>query len=249
MLPRASLSPRASRSSFFLLAAGVVTTAVVFGFGRTYAAPMLRGSFSGPRFVHLHGAFAMAWITLFVAQPLLVRFGQVAWHRRLGQLGLPLAAGVALTTVLVGVNSVARDVAAGGGDSAVSVLLGSVTSAMVFLVLVTAGIVTRRRREAHARWMLLATLVVAWPAWFRLRHWFPSVPHPEIWFGLVAADVWIVVAMVRDYVVRRSIHPVLLWGGTAIIVEQSLEVWLFDSAAWRVAANYLYAALRGLAVQ
>ena len=84
-----------------------------------------------------------------------------------------------------------------------------------------------------------------WPAWFRFRHLFPSVPHPEIWFALVLADAWIVVAMVYDRVVRGAIHPVLKWGGSAVIVEQSLEVLVFDSPPWRAAAHVVHGWLGG----
>jgi len=91
---------------------------------------------------------------------------------------------------------------------------------------------------------LLATLFVIWPAWFRFRHWFPSVPRPDIIFGLVLAFVWIVAAMVRDRVVRGAVHPVLAWAGTGIIVEQSLETLMFDSPPWRVVAQWIYDLLR-----
>ncbi|MFN8573073.1 MAG: hypothetical protein U0132_13570 [Gemmatimonadaceae bacterium] len=97
-------------------------------------------------------------------------------HRRLGLLGLPLALGVAVTMVPAGMQQVARDTAAGAGDTGISAIVGVFTSAILFFTLVTCGVVARRDREAHARWLLLATLVVAWPAWFRWRHRFPSVP-------------------------------------------------------------------------
>jgi hypothetical protein len=219
---------------------GVAVFAVAIGFGRTYFAPLARGTFVVPLVLHVHGAFAIAWVLLFAVQPLLVRMRQMKWHRRIGRAGLPLAIGVATTMLPAGVFQATRDAAAGAGPTGISVILGVVTSAILFVALVVAGILTRKNRDAHARWMLLATLVVIWPAWFRFRHWFPTVPRPEVWFALVLADVWIVIAMVRDRVTRGAIHPVLLWGGTAVIVEQSLEVVMFDSPAWRGAAQWLY---------
>lgn len=242
--PSASVS-RPARPWVFTALGAVTLLAVLIGFGRTYAVPMAAGSFTAPFVVHLHGALALAWILLFLAQPLLVRAGRVRWHRTVGQVGLPVAVGVAVTMVPAGMAQVARDVAAGGGATAVSSILGVVTSALMFVALVMAGIVTRRNREAHARWLLLATLVVAWPAWFRWRHYFPGVPRPEIWFALVAADVWIVVAMVRDRLVRGAVHPVLAWGGAAVIVEHALEAIAFDSAPWRSVAQWVHALLGG----
>jgi len=224
--------------------AGVALVAVAVGFGRTYAVPLALGTFSAPPVVHIHGAFAVAWVLLFAVQPLLVRLGRVGWHRRIGRVGLPLALGVALTMLPAGMVQVTREVNAGAGPTGISGIVGIVTAAMIFVALVAAGVSARRNKEAHARWLLLATLVVIWPAWFRFRHWFPDVPRPDIWFATVLAYVWIVAAMVRDRIVRGAVHPVLAWAGTGIIVEQSLEALAFDTPPWRAVARWIYALLR-----
>lgn len=225
---------------FYVAMAVVTIVAVAVGFGRTYAAPMASGTFRGPTIVHIHGALALCWVLLFLLQPLLIRFRKQAVHRRLGRIGLPLAVGVAATMVPAGVYQAGRDAAAGAGPTGISSLLGAVTSAILFVALVTCGILARRDREAHARWLLLSTLVVAWPAWFRWRHWFPAVPRPDIWFAVVMPYLWVVVAMARDRVVRGAVHPVLAYAGSAVILEQSLEVVAFDTPAWRTVAQFLY---------
>lgn len=237
-------SSGSTRPWFFTAMGAVALFAVCVGFGRTYAAPMLLGTFTGPNVLHIHGAFALAWVLLFLLQPLLIRWRSVALHRTLGLLGLPLALGVAVTMVPAGLFQVERDLAAGFGPEAVSGLLGVFTSGLLFTALVTAGIVARRQREAHARWMLLATLLVVWPAWFRFRHWFPWVPRPEFWFGVVIPMGWVVVAMVRDYRLRGVMHPVLAYAGMALIMEQAFELVAFDSPWWRAASEALYAWLR-----
>lgn len=243
------------RSWFFSSMGLVALLAVAIGFGRTYGAPMARGTFAAPAIVHIHGAFAFAWVLLFALQPLLIRVRRFPWHRQLGRAGLPLAIGVALTMIPAGVFQVTRDLAAGGAggpggpganDAAVSAMVGVLTSGVMFVALVAAGIVQRRDRDAHARWLLLATLVVLWPAWFRFRHWFPSVPRPDVWFAVVLADAWIVVAMLRDRLTRGAVHPVLAWAGTAIIAEQTLEVLAFDTPLWRATAQAVYESLRAI---
>lgn len=228
------------RPWFYTLMGSVVLAAVVLGFGRTYVMPLARGAFDAPAAVHAHGIFATAWVLLFIAQPLLVRWRRLPWHRKLGRAGLPLAVAVVITMIPAGFHQATREASAGAGPTGISTFLGVFTSGALFVGLVAAGIAARRDREAHARWLLLATLVVAWPAWFRLRYYFPDVPRPDIWFAIVLAYVWIVIAMVRDRVTRGAVHPVLAWGGLAVIAEQSFEVAAFDSPWWRATAHVLY---------
>ena len=84
-----------------------------------------------------------------------------------------------------GVFQVTRDAAGGAGPIGISTLLGVLTSGIIFVALVAVGIAARRDREAHPRWLSLATRVVIWPAWFRLRYLFLQVPRPDIRFGVV----------------------------------------------------------------
>jgi len=222
----------------------VAVFAVCIGFGRTYAAPMMHGTFTGPSILHVHGAFALAWVLLFVAQPLLIRRGAVSFHRALGCVGLLIALAVAGTMVPAGLYATIRDAQAGLEHVAISSLLGVVTSAIMFVMLVVAGVAARRDRQAHPRWMLLATLLVIWPAWFRFRHWFPEVPRPELWFGVVLPMTWVMIAIIRDRFVRGTVHPVLLFAGTGLILEQSFELFAFDTPLWRSTAEALFAWLR-----
>jgi hypothetical protein len=228
------------RPWFYTLMGGVALFAVSVGFGRTYALPLVSRTFNAPVLVHVHGTFAAAWILLFIAQPLLLRWRHLHWHKQIGRVGLPLAIGVAITMIPAGFFQATRDAAAGAGPAGISAFLGVFTSGALFVALVSAGIVARKDRESHARWLLLATLVVLWPAWFRFRHYFPSVPRPDIWFAIVLAYIWIPVAAVRDKVVRGSVHPVLAWGGLAVVSEQTLELLAFDSEWWRSTAYMLY---------
>ena len=163
---------------------------VLLGFSRTYLAPMAQGDFQAAGVVHLHGALAFGWVLLFVLQPGLIRAERYGVHMRTGLLGLGLATATAITAVPVALLAVARDLASGFGAGAVSSLPGVLTSMAIFLGLVLAGAwaAFRGRGAVHKRLMLLATIVVLWPAWFRLRHWLPGVPHPQFWLGVVAAD-------------------------------------------------------------
>lgn len=223
---------------------------VLLGFSRTYLAPMAQGDFQAAGVVHLHGALAFGWVLLFVLQPGLIRAERYGVHMRTGLLGLGLATATAITAVPVALLAVASDLASGFGAGAVSSLPGVLTSMAIFLGLVLAGAwaAFRGRGAVHKRLMLLATIVVLWPAWFRLRHWLPGVPDPQFWLGVVAADSLMFAAMIRDRLVEGRRHPVWLWVGVPIIVEQTLEAVFYDAPLWRSVATFLYEALSGQAV-
>jgi hypothetical protein len=229
---------------FFLIMGFVGLFAALTGFAKTFFIPVSAGTFNAPLMVYIHGAFAFSWVCLFLVQSVLVLNRKLNIHKILGYSGIFIALGVAGTIIPAGLYSVKKELAQGLGETAVSGLLGSITSALMYLLLVAAGIYYRRRPEWHKRLMLLATITLLWPAWFRFRHYFPSIPDPQIWFALVLADSLIIVSLLRDKIVLGKLLPEFLFLGLFIIAEHTFEVMMFDSAPWRVAANVVYGVLK-----
>jgi hypothetical protein len=124
---------------FFVCIAIVGVLAVIIGFAKTFIVPIVNGEFNAPFAVHVHGAFAFAWIVLFLIQTLLIRFQKYNLHQLLGFLGLAIAAGVMITMIPVGLYVVKRDLSHGAGESSYSSLVGIVTSAILFFALVLGG--------------------------------------------------------------------------------------------------------------
>lgn len=230
------------RSPFYIQMGFLALGVSVTGFFLTYFRPMSAGTFNAPAIVHLHGLAAFGWIVIFLTQPLLIRFNKFPVHRIVGIAGLFIATIVMVGAIGTGLYAVERDLAAGLGDFAIAPIIGTVTGMLIFFGLVCAGVLYRRRPEVHKRLMLLATIAVLWPAWFRLRHIFPAIPFPEISLAVVAADSLILVAMLRDKLAEGRVHPVYLLVGSAIILEHVLEVVLFGTPGWIAAAKLLYAA-------
>lgn len=229
---------------FFVVMAVLAAVVALIGFASTFLVPIARGSFAGSPAIFAHAAATFGWIALFVLQPSLIRAGAYDIHVRTGMLGALLAIAVAITGVQVGVFATERDLAAGVGPTAISTILGVVTGMTVFLALVAAGIAFRKNPDTHKRLMLLATIVVLWPAWFRFRHYFPDVPRPDIWFALVAADSLIVIAALRDKLALGCVHPVWLFVGSLVIIEHTFEALMFDTPAWRAVAHAVFDVLR-----
>lgn len=231
------------RATRFYIGFGLVGLAVIgLGFSTTYILPMATRSFSAPWFVHLHGAASLTWVVLVIVQSQLVRTSRTPVHRRLGQVALPLAFLVWACGIATQLWATKRDLPE-LGSVATSSLLGTVSGLSLFLLLVIAAIAMRRRPDWHKRLVMLATIQVLWPAFFRLRHLLPFVPKPEISFALVLAYLAIVVAALRDKWRYGRVHPVWLFIGPALFVEQSAEVAIFDSPAWRRLGQSLYALL------
>lgn len=231
------------RATIFYLGIGLMGLAVVgLGFGVTYALPMARGSFLAPWYVHLHGASALCWILLLIGQAGFVRGSRTPLHRRWGSWGLVIAVTIWASGIATATWAAGR-VIAEFGSVATSGLAGTATGLTLFLLLVGGAIAMRRRPDWHKRLILLATIQLLWPAFFRLRHLLPMVPRPEISLALVLAYLPILVAIVRDQRRYGKIHPVWLYLGPALVIEQSLEVAFFDRGIQRQLGEWLYACL------
>ena len=118
------------------------------------------------------------------------------------------------------------------GQLALSTMIGTLTSLSIFVAFVVFGIAMRRRPDWHKRLMMLAAVTVLWPAFFRFRHLMPWVPRPDIWLALVLADLPILVAGMRDRLLYGRVHPVWAIFGTLLIVEQTIELMLFETGFW-----------------
>ncbi|MGZ8347081.1 MAG: hypothetical protein ACXWUP_08230, partial [Allosphingosinicella sp.] len=188
-----------SNTFFYIAMAWVGASAAVAGFSTTYFIPLAGARFEGPAITHIHGLLFFGWITLLIVQTALIRRRNSRLHRRIGLAALPLAAAMAISGAGVGIYAVRRDLAVGMvGDVAHSQLIGVLAAMLIFVSYVSIALAARKHPDWHKRMMVLATIAVLWPAWFRFRHFMPWIPRPEISLAIVVADAPILVAMVRD---------------------------------------------------
>lgn len=235
--------PRKPRTRFYL-GMGVLAVAVALaGFSKTFFLPLAQGRFVPLPAAYVHGALMFSWVLLFALQAALIEVRAHALHRRLGWLGLALAPAIAWSTVAMGLQAMQRDIAAGLGTVATSSIVGNCTAMLGFLAIFAGGLYFRRRPDVHKRLMLLATIAVLWPAWFRFRHFFPSVPFPEWIFAVLASDSLVLVLAWHDWRTSGRVHRVTAWVGGALIADHVLETLAFDSAGWRVVAGWLASVL------
>jgi len=228
----------ATRSAFFLYLALAFLAVAITGFSTTFFMPLARGTFSAPPIVHVHGALLFGWLIFFIAQATFVKYKSLSVHRTLGWIGLALSVAIVISGVAVGDFAARRDLAASGESWPFGNFVNIVIEMMLFGALVFAAIWTRRRPEFHKRFLVLATISALGPAWFRFRHFMPFVPNPIVTFSLVADAVWLV-AMARDWLVLKRIHPVYIWAGGAMFTIHAAELAFVDSQLWTNVGRWL----------
>ncbi|MEM1264070.1 MAG: hypothetical protein AAGH76_16855 [Pseudomonadota bacterium] len=210
----------------------------VTGFNGTYIQPVLIGTKELPPVYHWHGFFAALWLLTFLMQSALISARRVTTHRRNGLIGAVAAFGVVATLPMVSFAEVQRVIDAGG--ESVDNLVGPILDAITFGLLVIAGIATRRRPETHKRWLLLATILLLWVAWVRLRHYFPQFEYNFEVFAFVIGMAPIPIFWWIEWRGQRTVHPILLYGGLAVLAEQGLQTVAYGSTLWSNTACWLY---------
>lgn len=227
------------RDGFFLAMGAVFLAVAITGFSTTYFLPLARGTFGAPpAVVHVHGVLAFAWLLFFLLQAKLVRRRNLGLHRRLGAVGAALCAGIVVSGVGVGLYATRRDLAGGEDPFVLGQFVNILIEMALFGALVALAIGHRRDGATHKRLMLLATISALAPAWLRLRHLLPMVPHPFVTFSIVA-DSLLLVAMLRDRIVLGRVHPAYWWAGGAMVAVHAVELLAITSAPWLRLSRWL----------
>ena len=228
----------AKRSRFFLYMSFAFLAIAVIGFSTTFFLPLARGTFMGPPIVHIHGALLFAWLIFFIVQASLIQSRSLLMHRRLGAFGALLCVAIVVSGVLVGLFATRRDLAAGGDSLVLGNFVNILIEMILFGLLVAAAIVFRRDSESHKRLLLLATITALGPAWVRFRHFMPFIDNPFVVFSLIADSV-LLIAIARDWIAFKHVHPVYIWAGGAMVLVHMIELSAIESSVWLRIAKWL----------
>ena len=218
--------------------AGVIAAVVVFaGFARTY---YLKGAFGAPELTalkHLHGVLMTSWFALFFVQACLVATRRVQQHRQLGILGVMLAIALVFVGMQLGITSARSGASPLPSIPPLVFLIMPVGEVVVFVALVTAAVVLRRRGAYHKRLMVLASLAMITPAMARLPLDFVRHGGPPVFFGLT--DLVILACIAYDTVRNRRLHPAFAAGFVVVLVGQFGRLPFSQTAAWDAIARWL----------
>ena len=226
--PHAARSARARR---FYVALALFTLVIAFvGFWPTYFGPLLTGAIDKPAIIHFHAAVYVGWLAIFIAQTTFAATGRLAWHVRLGRIGIGYGVLVIGAGLLAGFGMFAIRVEAGDLARAQSNLVGPLLDMIVFAPFFAAAVAYRHKPELHKRLMIVATTALLIAAVGRMRFLGDPMNNSLLLF------VWtspILLAMGYDYLRRRIVHPIYLLGLVVLALEaRPTRVLIRESDAW-----------------
>ncbi len=211
-------------SKYFYLSMSLVMAAlVVAGFSRTVNASLIHANPPRPLLLWFHGAAFSTWVVFFIAQSALVRVRKVSVHRLLGWFGAGLAAvmvvlGFSITPVMTRFDMVVLHQT--GVDSFISVPFYDM---IAFGACIALAIYWRKKPEFHRRLVFIASCGLMDAAVGRFAFIFDN----SLFFPCL--DLLILLGVGRDLVVDRRVNQVYRYALPALVVGQSLAVYL-----WRV---------------
>jgi len=146
---------------------------VVVGFARTLFFRPLFDVPAIPTYLFVHGAILSTWYVWLFLQSALVAAHRTDLHRRVGVVGVCVAAAVVAVSVVTVLNFIPRMRLTGVDVEAASVTLvqlviSSALALAAFSVLVALAVVHRRRPAIHKRLMLFASIAIIGPAGSRM---------------------------------------------------------------------------------
>ena len=219
---------------FYFAMSLLITGIVIYGFSHTVNDNLFHPDLPRPWILWVHGALFSGWLLFFILQSVLVRTRNVRVHRDLGWFGVALAAGIVVVGISTAIIMGRYEILYHHATDAAAFLIVPFLDVTCFAIVFALAIYWRKKPEYHRRAMLVATCLLTSAAFGR----FPIHAFSDHWF-YAGVDLLIVVAIVRDLIVSRRVHPIYLYALPVLVVAQTLAVHLYITAApgWVNIAN------------
>jgi len=228
--PRAAVLGSATARWFALGLLLLMVSIIAYKHGFSFFVPWY---FHPPDFssavIHIHVAIVTSWILLLALQIVLVRAGQVALHKRIGTVGMGLAALMFIFGILATADELRRE------PGALNFSIVPFLQITMFTLFVTAAYVCRRDREAHRRLMLLAMVDPLFGV---------LAPYSHQLFG--SADRWVnlswgflLLIVVYDLATHRRVLRVTFWGSLLLMFVQDVRLSIGQTQAWVSVASWM----------
>jgi hypothetical protein len=235
----ATADVRSEGRYFYLWMAGAYVLVAFGGFTPTFWARVADGTFHAPPIVYIHGALLFSWTCFYFVQTALITARRTLDHRAWGLAGIALFSVLMCTILVTEMAVLKRDGALGMGDGARRFAAVTLCAWPLMAGLFTMAIANIRRPHVHKRFMMLLMIGMLTPAIARVFLTLfapPGVEGPPPPFVSVppalAADLFLVVALVYDWRTRGRPHPVYVYGGLLLLAQQVLTVPFAATATW-----------------
>ena len=212
---------------------------IVFGFAQ-FAARGFVDFANVPAWIHLHGVVMIAWLALTVVQPSLTQRDNVALHRRLGWLGVALAAAVCVIGSAAGILSIRTQHVPPFFTPPYFLALTQIGIA-VFAGMIAAAVINRRRTDWHQRLMLGATILIMEPALGRVLPMPLIMPWGE-WLALALQLTALAIVMRHDRKTMGHVHPATVTAALVITLSHVVVELLAVTPAWIALTEQVIAA-------
>jgi len=183
-----------------------------------------------PAHIHLHGVVMLCWLSLTVVQPWLVGRDNLALHRRLGWLGLALAAAVAVLGSYSGIYATITRHQPPFFTPPYFLALTQV-GIVAFAGLIAAAVIQRRRTDWHRRLMLGALILIMEPALGRILPMPLIMPWGE-WLALAFQLATLGIVARHDLKTLGAVHPATIAAGLVITLTHVAVELLAITPAW-----------------
>lgn len=200
------------KSGNYLLALLLIA---VLGFWPSYFSKFFNGTADFTQYIHAHATVMMLWVVMLIAQPILIRKGQLSWHRILGKVSYVLFPLVILAGTLLAHQRAPFETNLATG------LFIPFKDIVVLLVAYGIAIYYRKEVAIHARAMIATAIPFLEPALVRflgnvLPESFPL--HPYLCTVLIM-DFILIGLIIRERNEKRGkwVFPLIL--GLYLIIQ------------------------------
>ena len=213
-----------------------IWTFALFGFGADFA--RFAHEHPAPPFVlDLHGAFSVAWLALVSTQVVLAETGRIRLHRTLGWWTVAVSAAMVPLGVVAAMVDMARSVS--HPDYSPQFLGEEFQDIFAFAVCTIAGVVTRKNRVDHSRFMVLAAIALMDVGPGRIAtNLLGAVPTTplQVWLTYYWGTALLILAMlVWDLVKHRRVMRSVALGAALLLGGEAIVSVLFFNPAWKAA--------------
>lgn len=200
---------------FYLAMSLLIAAVIVYGFSQTANENLFHPAVPRPFLLSIHAVVFCTWVVFYIFQSALVRTHNVRLHRMTGWFGVALGVSMPVLGVCTAIAMFRFKIHQLHYAGVAPSIVISFFDMTAFTIPFALAVYWRKKPEFHRRLMLLASCALSAAAFGR----FPFEPYVDYWF-YAGVDLLLLLAVARDLVVDRRVHPVYIYALPASIICQ-----------------------------